>query len=320
MEPRRNSWTASHANILPRTNIYSNIKYRCFIKHCPVFIYLHSVSVVKSPQIALSLPFMHGCRYIYLHPCKFAIDGQSQSGYIGIYTNVVMKDDPRNVILLERFQERLASSPKRVYSPMDLAIQITQLHAEHAFPRSTSERKFQRLLLESGTLKEIALTATYPFEAKRYHWDSFSPHELALSIKPGSYLSHGTAAYLHNLTDREPETIYVNKEQSFKNSKGNLTQAGINRAFSNKQRHSGYVVTHNQVKITLLSGKHSDRLGVIKMTGRQGEQLELADLERTLIDISVRPGYAGGAKAVAEAYRRAVPKTSVTRLTGSIDS
>jgi len=226
-----------------------------------------------------------------------------------------MKSDPRNAILLERFQERLASSPKRVYSPMDLAILITQLHAECAFPRSTSERKFQRLVIESGTLKEIVLTATYPFEAKRYHWDSFSPHELALSIKPGSYLSHGTAAYLHNLTDREPPTIYVNKEQSSKNSKGNLTQAGINRAFSNKQRHSGYVVTHNQVKITLLSGKHSDRLGVIKMTGRQGEQLELTDLERTLIDIAVRPAYAGGSQVVAEVYRRALRKTSVTHLT-----
>src|SRR6202162_1941786 len=226
-----------------------------------------------------------------------------------------MKNDPRNAILLERFQERLASSAKRVYSPMDLAIQITQLHAEHAFPKSTSERKFQRLIIESRTLKKIALPATSPFEAKRYHWDSFSPYELALSIKPGSYLSHGTAAYLHNLADREPETIYVNKEQSFKNSKGNLTQAGINRAFSNKQRHSGYVVMHNQLKITLLSGKHSDRLGVIKMTGRQGEQLELADLERTLIDIAVRPAYAGGAKAVAEAYRRALPKTSIMDLT-----
>jgi len=41
-----------------------------------------------------------------------------------------MKGDTRNAILLERFQERLASSPKRVNSPMDLAILITQLHAE----------------------------------------------------------------------------------------------------------------------------------------------------------------------------------------------
>ena len=69
------------------------------------------------------------------------------------------------------------------------------------------------------------------------------------------------------------------------------------------------------MKITLLSGKHSDRLGVIRMTSHQGEQLELTDLERTLIDIAVRPAYAGGVKVVAEAYRRALPRISVTRLT-----
>jgi hypothetical protein len=46
MEPRRNSWTASHANILPRTYIYSNIKYGYFIKHSIVFIYLHGISTV----------------------------------------------------------------------------------------------------------------------------------------------------------------------------------------------------------------------------------------------------------------------------------
>jgi predicted transcriptional regulator of viral defense system len=226
-----------------------------------------------------------------------------------------MTPDPRNAILLQRFQERLDVSSKRVYSPMDLNILIAQLHAEHPFPRSTSERKFQQLLIDTGILKEIALGATYPLEAKRYHRDSFSPYELALSIKPGSYLSHGTAAYFHTLTECEPKTIYVNKEQSLKNSKGTLTQAGIERAFSNKQRHSGFIITHNHTTITLLSGKHSDRLGVIKMTGNHGEQLELTDIERTLIDIAVRPAYAGGSKAVAETYRRALQKTSVTRLT-----
>jgi hypothetical protein len=112
-----------------------------------------------------------------------------------------------------------------------------------------------------------------------------------LSLKPGSYLSHGTAAYLHNLADRELDTIYVNKEQSFKDSGGLLTQVGIKRAFSNKQRQSGYIITHNRTKITLLNGKHTDRLGVIRMTGSSGEQLELTDHERALIDIALRPAY-----------------------------
>jgi hypothetical protein len=110
-----------------------------------------------------------------------------------------------------------------------------------------------------------------------------------LSLKPGAYLSHSTAAQLHKLIDHDPTTIYINKEQSPKSSKGSLTQAGIDRAFATKQRTSGYVITHQQIKIVLLSGKHSGRLGVTKIPGSQGEQLELTDLERTLIDVAVRP-------------------------------
>ena len=148
----------------------------------------------------------------------------------------------------------------------------------------------------------------------RYHFGPFSDYELALSLKPGGYLSHGTAAYLHNLIDRELKVIYVNKEQSLKNSKGNLTQAAIDRAFANKQRTSAYIVTHRKTRMVLLSGKHSGRLGVMKSTGPQGEQLELTDLERTLIDIAVRPAYAGGARAVARSYLSALQKISVSRI------
>ena len=46
-------------------------------------------------------------------------------------------------------------------------------------------------------LTEIGLTATYPFEAKRYHFGPVSNCELALALKPGAYLSHGTAAQLY---------------------------------------------------------------------------------------------------------------------------
>ena len=52
----------------------------------------------------------------------------------------------------------------------------------------------------------------------------------------------------------------------------------------------------------------------MKSTGPQGEQLELTDLERTLIDIAVRPAYAGGARAVARSYLSALQKISVSRI------
>lgn len=235
--------------------------------------------------------------------------------YLGIYTKVAMRrPSPREANLIDQFREKLAQSSKRVLSQTELTPLIVELRVEHAFPRSLSEHSFLRRLIENGILKEIPLNATYSFDAKRYHWGTFSDYELALSLKPGAYLSHGTAALLHNLIDHKPTTIYINKEQSPKHSKGTLTQTGIDRAFSNKQRQSGYIVTHDRTQIVLLSGKNSNRLGVIRVRGPQGEQLELTNVERTLIDIAVRPSYAGGAKNVAKAYRNAFSHTSVSRL------
>jgi hypothetical protein len=225
-----------------------------------------------------------------------------------------MNTAPRNQVLYEYFKQKLTASSKHVYSPSDLASLIAELRADFGFPQSISVAKFQRSLIENGIVQEILFTATYPFESKRYHLVPFSPYELALSLRSGSYLSHGTAAYLHKLSDQTHRTIYLNKEQSPKDSTTTLTQAGINRAFMSRQRESAYIVTHDRTKITLLNGKHSDRLGVIQSTGPAGEQIELTDLERTLIDIAVRPAYAGGPKAVLEAYRRARSKTSVPRL------
>lgn len=73
-------------------------------------------------------------------------------------------------------------------------------------------------------------------------------------------------------------------------------------------------MTHDRTQIVLLSGKSSNRLGVVKIAGPQSEPLELTNVDRTLIDIAVRPTYAGGAKSVAKAYRNAFSQTSVSRL------
>jgi predicted transcriptional regulator of viral defense system len=42
--------------------------------------------------------------------------------------------------------------------------------------------------------------------------------------------------------------------------------------------------------------------------------LDLTDVERTLIDIAVRPTYAGGAGVVAKAYRNALSRISISRI------
>jgi predicted transcriptional regulator of viral defense system len=44
------------------------------------------------------------------------------------------------------------------------------------------------------------------------------------------------------------------------------------------------------------------------------EAIEVTNLERTLIDIVVRPGYPGGTENVLQSFRHALPQASVGRL------
>jgi hypothetical protein len=46
---------------------------------------------------------------------------------------------------------------------------------------------------------------------------------------------------------------------------------------------------------------------------------ELTGIERTLIDLTVRPDYAGGPAQVLEAFRRARSRTSVSHLLQTLD-
>jgi hypothetical protein len=47
-------------------------------------------------------------------------------------------------------------------------------------------------------------------------------------------------------------------------------------------------------------------------------QIAITDIERTLIDITVRPAYAGGVKSVLEAYRSVQSKISIPKLSTTL--
>ena len=71
--------------------------------------------------------------------------------------------------------------------------------------------------------------------------------------------------FLHGLTDQIPSRIYVNSEQSPKQSSGHLTQEGINRAFAGKQRASQFAFKFDDSEALLLWGKNTDQLEVVQM-------------------------------------------------------
>lgn len=207
------------------------------------------------------------------------------------------------------------AAPQRVYSRGELRSIYLRYRLDGKVPAHITADKFVDFLLRETKFKRVLLRSLNYSALERFAWGEVSPYLLALSINRGSYLTHATAIFLHSLTDQIPRTVYVNREQSPKpKQEGALTQEALNRAFSNKQRRSNYVFQYEGWKFVRVNGKYTNNLGVVSLRDREGETLPVTGLERTLIDIAVRPDYAGGVFQVLEAYRAAKAKMSVNIL------
>jgi predicted transcriptional regulator of viral defense system len=209
-----------------------------------------------------------------------------------------------------------SQATQKIYSKTQLASVLLQNRHSWHLTDTTNVNHFISFLTKNCDLRASKFRSeTYKTEITRYSWGKASLLELAISIKPRTYLCHATAVMLHGLAKPNPKVIYLNVEQSPKPSNdGSLTQDGINRAFSGKQRQSNLIYMCNGVSVTMISGKNTNRLGVEEREGPASEPLQVTNLERTLIDIVVRPAYAGGASEVLNAYRAAKDRMSVNRL------
>ena len=207
---------------------------------------------------------------------------------------------------------------KKVYSFTELSHVLAQNRQGWRLAQSFTRNDFIDFLREKSALKQVILKSETYHPEERYVWGEASVYELALSLRKGSYLTHGTAVFLHALNDQLPSTVYVNHEQSPKPRIGKLSQDAIHRVFSRPQRQSNYIFVYENTKIVAISGKNTGRLEVGKLSGPDGVLYDGTKLERTLIDIAVRPFYAGGAFQVLEAYKRAEDRMSVNTLVATL--
>lgn len=221
-----------------------------------------------------------------------------------------------------KIRARLDSEPGGVFTEAQLQGLLLEHRQKWGLASSITGSKFIEFLVQKMGLRNVELRSEKYEPRARFGWGEYSPYVMGLSLRPRSYLSHGTAILLHALNEQLPKTIYVNQEQSEKPPGGKLSQARLTLAFTNRQRMSTYIYSVDGFRIVLLSGKQTHNLGVDTVTGPAGEKLLATGLARTLIDIVVRPAYAGGIVQVLEAYRSArgrVQAAEIVEVLGKLD-
>jgi hypothetical protein len=217
---------------------------------------------------------------------------------------------PKIVFAEKYFVNYLEENGKKVYSETDLVKTLDENRFKWGLPATTGAKKLLDKFVDRKLFRSIQLVVGGK-KVERFIYKEASIYEIALSLRSKSYISHYPALLFNDLTNQIPKTIYVTHELSPKLSKPSmLSQSAIDAAFSKPQRRSGLECTIEDNKIVLLEGKSTNRAGVVSENN-----IAYTNLERTLVDATVRPNYAGGAFSVLEAFRNAIDKKiSVNKL------
>ncbi|MCC6160472.1 MAG: hypothetical protein IT350_20645 [Deltaproteobacteria bacterium] len=196
---------------------------------------------------------------------------------------------------------------------------LEQIRVELEINASFSPAMFLDKMNELGLLTEVRLN--FPVRPTRViaRKDRARPEHVACALSQSAYLSHYTALVLHDLTDDIPKIVYVTIPQPRKSDSRALTQEEIDDSMSRPARETTDIAQWSGFRIARLRGQDSGGLEIIERE-LAGYPVRVTSIERTLIDVVVRPECAGGTHRALEAFRRAQGRISVNRLVGILRS
>lgn len=228
-----------------------------------------------------------------------------------------MAGKSRFAVAETRIRAFFAQNVRKVFTKPQLLSLIEEQRNTWNLGVSTTEERFLSQLVTKGVLSKLEL----PFEGyvtnkELYAHADATVFQVAAALAPKAYLSHYSGVWLNGLTTQLPKIIYVTFEQSKKPlSNRSLTQAAIAAAFAKPQRRANSQAAYQEYTFLLLNGGFTNRLGVSAVDG-----VPVTNVERTLLDCTVRPNYAGGVPAVLEAYRTARERVSLNKLVATLDT
>ncbi len=224
---------------------------------------------------------------------------------------------------ITKINARLKASSTHTYTKYQLRRFFDEHRSNGEIPSNLSFASFVGKILKHEYLELVSIEPLrLPKEKGKPPYRTYDlyihkkalPLNIALALRPGGYLSHATAAEHHGLLP-PGDRIYANKEQSVKAPNDrSLSQEGIKRAFASAARETNLIYGYQEKHIYLVGGKNSDDYEVRDAIASNGTKIRVTSLERTLVDLAVRPIYAGGARHVVSAYRKAVDEVSIASL------
>ncbi|SDY94231.1 type IV toxin-antitoxin system AbiEi family antitoxin domain-containing protein [Hymenobacter psychrophilus] len=216
-----------------------------------------------------------------------------------------------------RIRAFFKQSPTKVFTKVDLVGVLEEYRSTWNLALATNDKKFTDLLVKREILRKVQIDFDGYVPSKDLYVSDDAPvYQIAAASVHKSYLSHYSAVWLNGLTTQVPKIIFVTFEQSKKhNIYRELEQDAIDRAFSRPQRRSGSIADYSDYAFVALNGSFTNRSGVTTINN-----VPVTNIERTLIDITVRPNYAGGVHAVLDAYKNAMNRISINKLIATLDN